>query len=110
MNNLSSYIHCIQNQSSALSICQQSTEHNSYLDDGIEISEQHSLYHFDNGVVISYRLEHDTASGNDQQCEECWISYEVVEQGEYRIRPASKNFYNACQQSFWLKMQTLSAG
>ncbi len=110
MNNLSSYIHCIQNQSSVLTICQHSTELNRYLDDGIEISEQHSLYHFDNGVVISYRLERDDTLDDDQQCEECWISYEVVEQGGQRIRPASKSFYNACQQSFWLKMQTFSVG
>lgn len=108
MNNLSSYIHCIQNQASTLSICQQSTEHNSYLDDGIEITELQSLYHFENGVVIRHNVEQDNAL-SDQACQECWISYEVVEQGEQRVRPASKTFYNACQQNFWLKMQARAA-
>lgn len=104
MNSLASYIRCIHNQPSHLVIRHQSSQQECYLDDGIEISERQSFYYFENGVVIRYDVEQDSAP-SDQACQECWISYEVIEQGEQRVRPASKTFYNACQQSFWLKMQ-----
>lgn len=104
MNHLASYIRCIHNQPSHLAISHQTSQQDCYLDGGIEITEQQSLYHFENGVVIRHNVEQDNAL-SDQACQECWISYEVVEQGEQRVRPASKTFYNVCQQSFWLKMQ-----
>jgi len=76
--------------------------------DGIE--EETGLYRFDNGVVIRYQREQDLAlPDDDQQCSECWLSYEVVETASRAISPARKVFYNRCQLDFWLKIQKRQA-
>jgi len=68
------------------------------------IEEREILYTFNNGVQILYRMESDTFQA-DHVCRECWVSYEVVHDGGYVISPQKKQFYNRCQERFWLKMQ-----
>ena len=68
------------------------------------IEERESFYLFNNGVQVLYRVESDTFQADDV-CRECWISYEVMRNGGYDISPQKKQFYNRCQESFWLKMQ-----
>ncbi|VTP88166.1 Uncharacterised protein [Proteus vulgaris] len=34
-----------------------------------------------------------------------WITWEIVESNNKIISPCRKEFFNLCQQSFWLKMQ-----
>lgn len=68
------------------------------------IEEREILYVFNNGVQVLYRMESDTFQADDV-CRECWISYEVQHDGGYAISPQKKQFYNRCQERFWLKMQ-----
>lgn len=104
MHSLITYINSIHKQTTPVSIIDKSTKTNSYIDDEIEVNETETTYYFDNGVMIRHKTEQDNAP-SDQLCEECWISYEVVEPGEQQISPLRKTFCNACQEAFWLKMQ-----
>ncbi|BEN31667.1 hypothetical protein [Serratia marcescens] len=69
------------------------------------IEEREILYAFNNGVQVLYKRESDTFQSDDV-CRECWVSYEVVHDGGYAISPKKKQFYNRCQEEFWLKMQS----
>ncbi len=104
MHTLITYINAIHQQKSVVSIINKSTKTNSYLDDEIEVNEMETIYYFDNGVEIRHKTEQDNAP-SDLLCEECWISYEVIEPGQQQITPLRKTFCNACQEAFWLKMQ-----
>ncbi|ELP5691542.1 hypothetical protein QTV06_004660 [Enterobacter ludwigii] len=68
------------------------------------IEECEILYVFNNDVQILYRMESEIFQSNDV-CHECWVSYDVVHDGGYGISPQKKQFYNRCQENFWLKMQ-----
>jgi hypothetical protein len=68
------------------------------------IEECETIYEFNNGVKILCKTESDTFQSDDICCE-CWISYEVVHDGGYLIHPLKKQFYNRCQETFWMKMQ-----
>lgn len=107
MNSLITYIKAIHNQSAGVSVNDSESNTCSYSDDGAEITKNQTIYRFDNGVIISYTVEQDNIpSGPEVICEECWISYEVVESGPLKITPLRKVFSNRCQESFWLKVQT----
>lgn len=73
--------------------------------DGDNLTEEcETIYEFNNGVKILCKTESDTFQSDDICCE-CWISYEVVHDGGYLIHPLKKQFYNRCQEKFWMKMQ-----
>lgn len=103
MNTLASYIKAIHNQTSVVSVVSESHKAGGYIDEGIEVNEVEKTYHFDNGVVIKHKVEQDNLS-SDQLCDECWISYDVMDFNQLTITPQRKIFYNRCQESFWLKM------
>ncbi|ABV38669.1 conserved hypothetical protein [Shewanella sediminis HAW-EB3] len=117
MNTLFTYINAIHSQESAdelvnnVNIVNKETKSDAYLDAGvdaggggvIEVSEYEATYHYDNGVVIRHKIERDSAP-SELQCEECWISYEVLDSAGQEIEPFRKTFYNSCQEEFWLKM------
>ena len=105
MNTLASYIKAINKRKSVVSIVSESQKNGSYIDDEVEVNEVEKTYHFSNGVVIKHKIERDNAP-SDLLCEECWISYEVVNPSHQQITPLRKTFYNTCQESFWLKMQS----
>ena len=67
--------------------------------------ELENRYRFSDGVVIKQSIEHDLQPANTQACEECWITYEVLDGAGQHIQPQQKHFYNRCQQTFWLRMQ-----
>jgi len=104
MNTLFAYIKAIHDQESDVSIAKTRNKTNSYLDGDIEVNEKETTYYYDNGVVIRYKIERDNAP-SELLCEECWISYEVVDSGQQLIKPRRKTFHNTCQETFWLKMQ-----
>ncbi|WP_019616947.1 hypothetical protein [Psychromonas ossibalaenae] len=104
MNILFTYIKAIHLQESSVAIINKVTKTNCYTDDEIEVNEKETIYHFDNGVVICYKTETDNAPC-ELLCEECWISYEVLDSCQQKITPLRKIFHNSCQESFWLKMQ-----
>ncbi|ABK46612.1 conserved hypothetical protein [Shewanella sp. ANA-3] len=105
MQQLASYIRAIQGYPSPVSVISHSQEQHSYRDDNAEICESLTLYHFDNGVVVSLLSEQDTQTDeSDTVCADYWLSYRVVT-ADMAISPQQKSFSNLCQQRFWLKMQ-----
>ncbi|WMB72688.1 hypothetical protein RA178_20125 [Shewanella oncorhynchi] len=105
MQQLASYILAIEGYPSPVYVVSQSNKQQTYHDDNVEICESITLYHFDNGVVISKLSEQDKqAYESDMVCEDYWLSYRVVT-AHIAISPQQKSFSNLCQQSFWLKMQ-----
>ncbi len=110
MDNLFTYIAAIKGHSSDVVIATQETHSHQYIDDGVEVNEEQTSYVFNNGVVLQYRSEKDSLNGTpehtaDNVCEECWISYQIVESDVYAIRPMKKVFNNKCQEAFWVKIQ-----
>jgi len=118
MNTLFTYIKAIHSPGSAdelVNIINKETKSDAYLDAGVdgggggvvEVSEYEATYRYDNGVVIRHKVERDSAP-SELVCEECWISYEVLDFAGQEIKPFRKTFYNGCQEEFWLKMQAES--
>lgn len=112
MNTLFTYIKAIHNQESEdaiVNIVNKESKSDAYVDVGIdgdiEVSEYEATYHYDNGVMIRHKIERDNAP-SELLCEECWISYEVLDSAGQAIKPVRKTFYNSCQEDFWLKMQS----
>ena len=105
MQQLASYILAIQGYPSPVSVVSHTQEQQSYRDDNAEMCESLTLYHFDNGVVVSLLSEQDKqADEPNAVCEDYWLSYRVVTTN-IAISPQQKSFSNLCQQGFWLKMQ-----
>lgn len=105
MQSLASYILAIEGFPSPVSVVSHTQEQHSYRDDNAEICESLTLYHFDNGVVVSLLSEQDKqVDESDMVCADYWLSYRVVT-ANIAISPPQKSFSNICQQRFWLKMQ-----
>lgn len=116
MNTLFTYIKAIHSQESEaelVNIINKETKSDAYLDAGVdgggggvvEVREYEATYHYDDGVVVRHKIERDSAP-SELQCEECWISYEVIDSAGQEIKPFRKTFYNSCQEEFWLKMHS----
>lgn len=61
---------------------------------------------FNDGVIVKCTEEIEIEHyDNDAQCPEHWITWEIVESKSQLISPYKKEFFNLCQQRFWLKMQ-----
>ena len=52
------------------------------------------------GKIAKLFAQQDSAS-----CPECWIDWQVIDAAGQEVNPMRKQFYNLCQQSFWLAMQ-----
>nr|WP_294864507.1 hypothetical protein [uncultured Pseudogulbenkiania sp.] len=103
MDKLATYVGAIFGLPSPVSIIEFSTTQDMWLDQGIEVRLEQTIYRFDNGVVIRHEIEQDEFP-SELACAECLISYEIIEQVPGKeITPASKRFDNTCQESFWLK-------
>ncbi|HCB0567003.1 hypothetical protein [Klebsiella quasipneumoniae] len=57
------------------------------------------------GVVIEHRYELELPQQDAASCPECWIEWQVIDNVGLAVQPMRKQFYNLCQQSFWLAMQ-----
>ncbi|MCG9552913.1 hypothetical protein L1D16_04620 [Vibrio sp. Isolate31] len=107
MNRLSTYVLAIHSSHSQVRVVAQSQQQ--ILTDNSEcIEETTTTYTFDNGVKIVCHTELDSFQSEDA-CPECWIQYQVLESGSAAetISPQKKQFYNRCQETFWLKMQSI---
>lgn len=105
MKNLYTYICAIGEKSAKLSLLSEDAKLHEYIDDGILITNLEKTYYFDNGVVLKYQCETDNILSEDV-CQECWINYEILDANGIDISPMQKNFYNSCQEAFWLKVQS----
>ncbi|WP_193014576.1 MULTISPECIES: hypothetical protein [Gammaproteobacteria] len=75
-------------------------------DDLTEIIRATQAWLFNDGVILKCTEEIETEHyDNDTQCPECWITWEIIESNNKYISPYRKEFFNLCQQKFWLKMQ-----
>ncbi|MCD9453116.1 hypothetical protein LVB00_04690 [Klebsiella pneumoniae] len=57
------------------------------------------------GVGIQRRYGREIAQQDSASCPGCWIDWQVIDAAGQEINPMRKQFYNLCQQSFWLAMQ-----
>lgn len=104
MHRLYTYLCAIHALSSTVKIVNVTETLQRFADGENMIEEREILYTFNNSVQILYRMESDTFQSDDV-CRECWVSYDVVQDSGYVISPQKKQFYNRCQESFWLRMQ-----
>ncbi|MZI95662.1 hypothetical protein F9817_20990 [Vibrio sp. CAIM 722] len=103
MTSLFDYIAAVKSQPSSVFIS--TVEHNTVDDSDGDVPEEESWYRFTNGALIRQQVEFDEPVNDDQVCQECWISYEVMEQPQSAdITPRKKIFTNRCQETFWIKM------
>lgn len=99
---LAKYISQIVNQEGGYHIL--STD--KFLDNLTEITQKAQTWLFHDGVILKCTEEIEIEHyDNDAQCPEHWITWEIVESNNKPISPCRKEFFNLCQQSFWLKMQ-----
>ncbi|AYY80485.1 MULTISPECIES: hypothetical protein [Proteus] len=99
---LAKYISQIVNQEDNYQIL--STQ--KFWDNLAEITRVTHSWLFPDGVILKCIEEIETEFyDNDAQCPEHWITWEIVESNNKIISPCRKEFFNLCQQSFWLKMQ-----
>ncbi|MGF1725352.1 hypothetical protein [Photobacterium nomapromontoriensis] len=106
MNNLFTYISAMKEEPDGLSIVEKVLNKQSVEENGTLMENSELLVKFDNGVAVRKRTERELSGYiTESVCEECWISYDVIEQpSTLNIAPQKKNFTNQCQESFWLKI------
>jgi hypothetical protein len=104
---LSTYVSAIHRRPAPVAILRAAEEKSCYQDQGFEVRQSVTIFHFDNDVVLRRTIEQDEFP-SEAACAECWITYEVVSDGEVgaAISPQSQVFENACRESFWLKYHT----
>ncbi|HDG7905232.1 MULTISPECIES: hypothetical protein [Klebsiella] len=56
-------------------------------------------------MMIQHRYELELPQQDAASCPECWIDWLVIDSAGLEVKPMRKQFYNLCQQSFWLAMQ-----
>lgn len=56
-------------------------------------------------MMIQHRYELELPQQDAASCPECWIEWQVIDNAGLAVQPMRKQFYNLCQQSFWLAMQ-----
>ncbi|MTB67761.1 hypothetical protein GKR48_13165 [Providencia sp. wls1943] len=71
-----------------------------------EIMQVIRQWRFHDGVILQCTEEIELSiPDNDSQCPERWIIWQVIDSAECSVLPLKKEFFNLCQQTFWLKMQ-----
>lgn len=81
------------------------------LDLPTQITRETETWLFDDGVILKCTQEIEIEHyDSDAQCPEHWITWEIVESESKSITPCRKEFFNLCQQNFWLKMQLANNG
>ncbi|MEQ1962354.1 hypothetical protein ABLB69_04090 [Xenorhabdus khoisanae] len=104
---LFSYILAIKSLSSPVKIISKNERVNFLTDENSIIEDKEIIYSFDNGVKIIYLEESEKLEDEypEQLCQEKWVSYKVLDSNGFTITPREKNFYNICQEKYWVKNQ-----
>ncbi|GAB1439430.1 hypothetical protein MASR2M36_22020 [Providencia sp.] len=80
--------------------------HQQQSDELSEVTIHTQTWQFNDGVILKCIEEIEMQESEcDSQCPERWIIWQVVEPCKVNISPKRKEFFNICQQQFWLKMQ-----
>jgi len=111
MNNLFTYILAMNEGSDCLTFAEETNRAQTLEEDGVITESSELTAKFINGVTIRKLTElKSSAHFSEVVCEECWISYEVIEQpNTINIKPKKKNFTNKCQEAFWLKIKKVQS-
>ena len=99
MSNLADYVNAIKIGKNVICI-----EDVSKRDDMAEVEIINKTWLHDSGVVIRYSRENELVINSSSSCPECSIRWHVVDAAGQDIRPLEKTFHNACQESYWLKV------
>jgi len=105
VNRLSTYLKAIHGSCTTVSVADRKIDSTSYLDNGVQVNLTETLLRFNNGVVVKHTVERDESSPAGPYCQECWITYEVIETCGHEKSPQRKIFTSTCREAFWLKMQ-----
>ncbi|MBC8952851.1 hypothetical protein Xenpb_01573 [Xenorhabdus sp. PB62.4] len=106
---LLTYILAIKSLSSAVKIISENETVNFLTDETSTIEDKEIIYTFDNGVRVLYLEESEKLDNEyiEQLCQEKWMSYKILDSNGLTITPREKNFYNICQEKYWIKSQML---
>lgn len=96
---LAFYIHAVKNNVAVVCL-----EDRHVQDTLAEVESTSALWRHESGVTLRQICEQEMLPDSDNVCPECWISWEVVEDNGKAIWPRKKQFYNVCQEAFWLAM------
>ncbi len=112
MNRLSTYVLAIQSHHPLVYVVSYTEQRCVTINVDEFIEEKNIVYTFNNDVRVLYQTELDSFKVDPecQECQECWISYQVLDMGKQAISPKKKQFYNHCQEAFWIKMQSIHEG
>lgn len=105
MPSLANYVQSIHAGQGAPHITERRSRHESWSDQGFDITREITDYRFADGVVIRRSIEQDQFP-TELACAECWIEYEVVEPAGQQICPARKHFASRCREAWWLRYHT----
>ena len=98
-SNLADYVNAIKIGINVICI-----EDVSKRDDMAEVEIINKTWLHDSGVVIRCSRENELVKYSSNACPECSIRWHVVDAAGQDIRPLEKTFHNACQESYWLKV------
>lgn len=101
MSNLADYINAIKNEKNVICI-----EDVRERDDMAEVEISNMAWLHDSGVVIGCIRENECVQHSSEICPECCIKWKILDAAGRVIRPLEKTFHSACQESYWLKMNS----
>lgn len=101
MSNLADYIRAMKNGKNVICI-----EDVRERDEMAEVEISKITWRHDSGVIIRCTCEYEWGQHSSDVCPECCIKWEVVDAADQHISPWEKTFHNACQESYWLKVNS----
>lgn len=101
MDHLVNYVSAILGETSPRTVQLESSNQETWLDQGFTVIAEQKIYAFDDGALVKRLMEQDNFP-SEAVCAECWISYEVLRQpGDRTISPSHISFNNACREAYW---------
>lgn len=101
INHLVNYVNAILGFSSPRTAHLESSNQETWFDQGYAVTAEEKTYAFDDGALIKRTAEQDDYP-SDAACAECWIFYEVVRQPlDKAVSPCHVSFNSACREAYW---------
>ena len=105
MRHLANYVAAIRQLRSPIGIECTTRGVSMWKEDGFVVTRETVTYRFTDGAAILCTTEQDSIPAEAEVCPECWITYEVVSDGDSteRITPTRMTFDSNCREAFWLR-------
>jgi len=105
MRHLANYVAAIRQRRSPIGIESTTRDVLTWKEDGFEVARESAMYRFTDGAAILCTIEQDLMPAEAEVCPECWITYQVVYEGDSakQITPVRMTFDSNCREAFWLK-------